>query len=635
MAVPPPDWGSRRDVDLAALGRFEAVELFVERARAVDARFRVTAEDASAVVRICRALEGIPLALELAAARTRVFSVPRIAAWLDERVPAEGGAGDPLPGGGLLPLLTGGARTAPPRHRALQALIDWSHDLLGDDERRLFRRLSVFVGGCSYEAVEGVCAGDGIAARSIPDLLTRLVSCSLVVAEPVAPERYRLLEPLRRYAADRLSEVGEAEPLRDRHAAWFLGLAERAKPELTGAGQAAWLDRLERERENLRAVRRWAAARGAADVGLRLAGALWPFFLTRDGVAEGREWLASALAAPAALAPTAARAEVLDGACALSFRHNGGRDAPPLAEESLGIHRSLGDRRGVAWSLRHLAHRAATEGDHVRAEAVGSEALAQAREAGAAWVVAQVLETLGHAALNRGDHLLARRRYDESVAIFRDLGDRRAIAIGLLNLAWRSWEQGEHATAQDYYQEALTIARELGSGFHTVVMLVNLGALARATGDYARSRALLDEALGLARTSGDRRIGAIALANVGLVARAEGDLRRAESLVKESLVLVHDAGVEEDAAATLGLAGILAIQRGSFRRGVRLLGAVEPRHVQRVGVRLLLRDDPEADEQSLRSARAALGERDFAAAMTEGQAMTLEQAIADALSDEC
>jgi predicted ATPase/transcriptional regulator with XRE-family HTH domain len=626
METPPPDWRPAGDAALAALGQVEAVRLFVERARAVDPEFRLSHDSAPAVARICRLVDGIPLALELAAGRARVFSVERIAARLDESF---GRPGDPFR------LLTGGSRTALPRHQTLRALIDWSHDLLGDEERRLFRRLSVFVGGCSYEAIEGVCAGEGIETADVPDLLTRLVDCSLVVVERGDPERYRLLETLRRYGLDRLVEAGEVERLRDRHGEWFLRFAEQARPELFGPRQAAWLDRIERERGNLRSVRDRALERGSADLGLRLAGGLWRFFLVRDYVVEGQEWLARALAAPGADAPTAARADVLDGACELSFRHDRGLDVPRLAGECLTIRQSLDDRVGVAWALRQLAQRAVNEGDHATAEEVGREALALAREAGATWVVAQVLETLGQAALAGGDLPLAQRRLDASLSIFRDLGDRVAVAWALgIGLAWRSWEQGELEAARACLQEALAIARELRGTFMTMALLVGMGALARLTGDHAQSRALLGECLELARTSGDWRIGGAALLNTGLLARAEGDVRGGEALVKESLAVFRDLGVEEDAAAIVGLCGVLAIQRGSWRRGARLLGAVRPRHLRRTKVRLLFRDDPRADEECLAAARTALGERDFAAATAEGQVLTLPQAIDYALGDE-
>jgi predicted ATPase/DNA-binding XRE family transcriptional regulator len=615
LPVPPPDWEPAPDADPAALLEFAAVALFVERARAADPAFAVTRANAPAVVQICRRVDGLPLALELAAARVRVFSVERIAGRLDD----------------LFGLLTGGSRTALLRHRTLGALIDWSHDLLSEPERRLFRRLSVFAGGCSYEAIEGVCTGEGVEAPDVPDLLTGLVERSLVVAERGEPERYRLLETLRQYGRERVVQAGEVVGLRDRHRDWFLLFAERAKPELFGPRQAAWLDRLETEHGNLRGVWERVVERGPAELGLRLAGALWPFFFVRGHLVEGQEWLARALAAPGALAPTAARAEVLAGACELTIRRGEGVAVPRLAGESLAIRRSLGDRPGAANALRLLALQAVSAGDQDRAEALGAEALALARDARASWVVAQALEALGGAAHHRGDHPLARRRMEESLALFRELDDRRAIASSLLHLGRQTCGQGDHAAARAYLQESVTIARELRSEAWVGRALSILGVVARLEGDHARSWALLEEGLALVRKSGDRSATGSTLVWIGSLARAEGDVGRAETLVKEGLALFLDLGDEAEAAAAVGVCGALAIQRGSHRRGARLLGAVKPQDLRRP---LLFRDDRGAHEESRAAARAALGERDFAAATAQGAAMTPEQAIASALEGD-
>jgi non-specific serine/threonine protein kinase len=616
LAVPPPDWEPAPEEDPAALGAFEAVALFVGRARAVDPAFEVTRANAPAVVQICRRVDGLPLAIELAAVRVKMLTAEHIAARLEDR----------------FRLLTGGSRTALPRQRTLRATLDWSHELLGEPERRLLRRLAVFAGGWSLEAVEAVCAGAGIAASAVLDLLAQLVGKSLVqVAKGEGEERYRLLETLRQYGRERLGEAGEDEGVRDRHRDWFLAFAERAKPELFGPRQAAWLDRLQSELDNLRAALEWALERGPAEPGLRLAGALWPFFFVRGYLVEGRERLARALAAPGAPAPTAARADVLDGACELAFDYDDGAAVPRLAGESLAIRRSLGDRGGAAWALSHLARRAAYEGNEARAEELGAEALALARDAGASWVAAQVLEALGFAALERGDDPLARRRMEESLALFRTLDDRRAIGSSLGNLGRLTCLQGDYAAARAYLQESVVIGLELRSDSWAGGSLCLLGVAARLEGDHARSRALLEESLALLRKSGDRlKIGG-ALASIGSLARAEGDVGRAETLLKEALALFRDLGVHEDVAAAIGSCGALAIQRGAHRRGARLLGAVKPQYLQRPW---LFPDDRRAYGESLAAARAALGERGFAAATAEGEAMTLEQAIASALEGD-
>jgi hypothetical protein len=358
-------------------------------------------------------------------------------------------------------LLTGGSRTALRRQQTLGAAIDWSHDLLTDPERTLFRRLAVFAGGWSLEPAEGVCS-EGL-GDDVLDLLTGLVDKSLVLVEGQgADARYRLLETIRQYAGEKLLAAGEAEAVRDRHRDWYLGLAEQAKPELIGPKQADWLDRLEQERDNLRAVLEWALERGLGELALRLAGAVWRLWYVRDNPGEGREWLLRVLAAPGAVAPTRARAEVLDGAFEMVMRSRA--DDPVVArlgEECLAIYRSLGDRRGAAWALCHLANHANEAGDTTRAEELAAEALTAAREADAPWVVAQVLEALGKAAGFRGDYPLARRRLEESVAIFRDVGDRRAVSFGLAYLCWFTREQGDDVATRTYASEFLTLAREL------------------------------------------------------------------------------------------------------------------------------------------------------------------------------
>jgi predicted ATPase/class 3 adenylate cyclase len=608
LAVPSPD--QLPPVD--RLTEYAAVQLFVERAVAVLPTFAVTNQNAPALAQLCWRLDGIPLALELAAARVRVVTVEQIASRLGDR----------------FRLLTGGSRTALRRQQTLGAAIDWSHDLLTEPERVLFRRLAVFAGGWSLEAAEGVC-GEAV---EVLDLLTGLVDKSLVVAEGHSgEERYHLLETLRQYAGEKLLAAGEAELVRDRHRDWYLELAERAKPELIGPEQVTWLDRLEQERDNLRAALEWAVERGAADQALRLAAAVWRLWHVRDNPNEGWEWLLRVLAAPGAAGSTRARAEVLEGACELAWRAHGDESVVArLGEERLAIYRSLGDRRGTAWALCHLATHALNTGDTTRAEGLAAEALALTREADAPWVVAQVQEALGRAAAYRGDYPLARRRLEESVAIFRTLGDRRAISNGLQYLRWLTREQGDDVATRTYASEALTLARELRSNYHMASALYGLGQVARLEGDLARSRALFEECLALAREQGNRWMMGLLFLNLGRLAQLDGDVGRAEGLLRQSLAVFRDLGDQAGLSAAVGFLGVLAISRGAPRTAVRLSGAVAPGPALSLP---LTPADRRAYEESLAVARTALGEDAFAAARAEGQAMTLEQAVASALND--
>jgi tetratricopeptide (TPR) repeat protein len=518
-----------------------------------------------------------------------------------------------------------------PRQQTLRALIDWSYNLLSEPERCLFRRLSVFVGGCSYEAIEGVCPGDGVDDLDVPDLLTRLVDRSLVVVERGEQERYRLLETLRQYGRDRLVEAGEAEGARERHRDWFLQLAEQAKPELIGPRQVFWLDRLEIERDNFRAALTWTVERGSPELGLRLAGALWPFWSARDFLGEGREWLARVLVAPGADAPTAARAEALAGACMLANSMGDDLLLLRLAEENLAICRTLGDRPGIACAVLSLARRAMNAGDHVRAEELGAEARVRAREAGAAWVTAEALSTPGEAALARGDYPLARERIDEGLRILRNLGDWRSVAGTLWSPGIAACHQGDYGAARAYFQEAVAISRELRSGHSLSLSLAFLGGLARLEGDFDQSRTVLEESLILARRTGNQIATGVALLNLGSLARTEGDTGHGETFVKESVVAYRDSGWTAATLTAIGFCGVLAIKRGVGQRGARLLGAVDPRYIRAWWV---FPDDHRAYEESLVAARVSLGDAAFAAAWAAGQALTLEQAIAYALSGE-
>jgi non-specific serine/threonine protein kinase len=648
LSAPAPD----QQLAVEKLNQYEAVQLFVERALAVQPAFTVTEPNAAAVARLCWRLDGIPLAIELAAARVRVLTVEQIASRLNDR----------------FRLLTGGSRTALRRQQTLAAAIDWSHDLLSAPERTVFRRLAVFAGGWNLEAAEGVCSdltpnpspralgegnrspspsgvpsgpGEGAGAKVRPptpiespdvlDLLTSLVDKSLVLAEGQgADTRYRLLETIRQYAGEKLLAAGEAEAMRDRHLGWSLSLAELAKPELIGPRQVAWLDRLEQEQDNLRAALEWALEREPADRALRLAAAVWRLWHVRDRIGEGREWLLRVLAVPVAAEPTLARAEMLDGACEIAFRYRGDDPAVPrLGEECLAIYRALGDHRGTAWALCHLAHYAAHTGEVGRAEELAAEALALAREAEASWVVAQALEALGKAALFRGDYPLARRCCEGSLAIFREVGDRRAISFGLSFLCWSTCEQGDLGSAWTYSREALTVARELHSKSYIADALYQLGDLARRGGDLGQSRTVLEEYLALSREVGDRVGTGFGLLSLGRLTRLEGDFGRAESVAKECLAVWRDA--DRQPTEVLGFLGVLAISRGAHRRGARLLGATAQLQLQG---RWLPLEDRQALEASAADARATVGEDAFAAAWAEGQAMTLEQTIAYALGDE-
>jgi tetratricopeptide (TPR) repeat protein len=403
-------------------------------------------------------------------------------------------------------LLTGGSRTALPRQQTLQALIDWSYDLLAPPEKALLRRLSVFTGGWTLEAAEGVCVGEGVEEWEVLDRLTSLVEKSLVLYEEQSGEgRYRLLETVRQYARDRLLEEGEADAVRARHAEYFLQLAERAEPELHRHEQIEWLDRLGVEHDNLRAALAWTRARGQGEEGLRLGGALWSFWVVRGYLGEGREHLARLLALPGAEARTAARARALHGAGILAMFQGNYGATRTLLEESLAISREFGYRRDAAWSLGYLGIAVRDQGDCGAARALFEESLAIFREVGSTDLIAWSLGNLGLAARDQGDCGTARALFEESLAIFRELGNKRAISASMNRLGMVAHDQGDYGAARALLTESLAISWEVGHRGGLVRDLEGLAAVAVAQAQFERAARLFGGLDGLREAIGQPR----------------------------------------------------------------------------------------------------------------------------------
>jgi predicted ATPase len=403
LPVPADGGAAASGADAAALARYAAVRLFAERAAVVQPGFALTADNVAAVAEVCARLDGIPLALELAAARVRVLPPRQLLARLDDR----------------FRLLTDGSRTASERHQTLQAAVDWSYALLAEPERALFARLAVFAGGWTLEAAEAVGAdpgGGGIAAEEGLDLLTRLADKSLVVAEeqPDGTAHYQLLETLRQYARQKLAARGPAvDALRRRHAAHYLALAEEAAPHLTGPQQLVWLARLEAERDNLRAALRWYLDGGEAAAGLRLAEALWAYWYLRHLRAEARAWCAELLTAPGTGKAGASRARALRLAGVATGNIGDAAGARPLLEEGLALARELGDDALVAAALRDLGYLSRLRGDYAAAHRQFNEALAVFRRRGDRWDVADTLGHLGVLLHWEGEHTAARAAFEQ------------------------------------------------------------------------------------------------------------------------------------------------------------------------------------------------------------------------------
>jgi predicted ATPase/class 3 adenylate cyclase len=504
LATPDP----RVPQTTAALSLYSAVQLFIDRARSVAPTFRLDERSAPAVASICHRLDGIPLAIELAAARIHSLSVDDVNQRLDQR----------------FRLLTAGARTAMPRQQTLRAAIDWSYELLGRTEQTLLCRLSVFANGWTLAAAEAICADDDVEAADMLDLLTSLADKSLVLAEESdGSTRYRMLETVRQYALQLLEGAGDAERPRVRHLAHFVTLAEEAETHSTAADQQAWLDRLELEHDNVRVALSWSARDAAhAVIGLRLASALWWFWQVRGYSGEGRSQLAALLAKVPETHDAAVRAKALRGAGILAWHQGDYPAAQSRFEQTLPILEGLGDRRGVARSLGNLGILAREKGDLDAAETFNGQSLSIRRELGDRWGTAAALCNLGLVAHDRRDHAAARALFEECIPIFREAGDQRSLAGCLNNLGEVANAQGDHPSAKSCYTEALSMFRALDDRRGIAITLTGLGGVAAAAGDLAGARAMHSESLVLKVEVGDRRGIAISLASLAQVHAAEG-----------------------------------------------------------------------------------------------------------------
>jgi predicted ATPase/DNA-binding CsgD family transcriptional regulator len=490
LSVPDPqDIGT-----LEGVAEYEAVRLFVDRAKSVAPSFALTEGNAAAVARLCDRLDGIPLAIELAASRTRVLSAEQISSRLEDS----------------LLLLAGGARTAEPRQRTLRAAMDWSHELLGEKEKVLFRRLSVFAGGFALEAAEATCAGEGIGKADVLDLLSRLVEKSLVmVTERGAETRYGLLETVRLYASEKLGQSGEEETLRRRHAEHYLALAEEAETE--PREQEAWLERLGAEQDNLRAALSWSfGAEGAetpaaerARLGLGLAAALAEVgFWYAYGSSEGLRWLEEGLS-EATAAPQPVRAEALGHAGFLALWPGEYQKAAALFGEAMALHEDLGDEAGIAVSIFYLGNAALSGGDRVRAEALRQKAEALLPRVSDPRARARLLQFLGVAALAEGDQDRAVALAEEGLEIHREIGDLRGITMSLTALGVEALERGDAERARTLYEEDLRVLARLRDKVGTVYGLRGMAGAAALEGEARRAARLwgaveaLQEAIGM------------------------------------------------------------------------------------------------------------------------------------------
>jgi predicted ATPase/DNA-binding CsgD family transcriptional regulator len=499
------------------LVRNPAVALFVERASAVRPSFRLTDGHAPAVAEIVVRLDGLPLAIELAAARLRVISPGEILAKLDRR----------------LPLLTSGTRDMPSRQRTLRDAIAWSYDLLPEPEQRLFRRLAVFVGGVSLEAAGSVTiAGEVQSDLEVLDGVTSLVEKSLLrqVEQGDGRSRFVMLETIREYGLERLDASGEAADLRRRHAGYYIGMAERGALELWGAEEGTWLRRLECEHDNLRAaLARAGDDAESAELALRLAAALQWFWYARGYLTEGRRWLRDLLAESAS-APLPVRACALVGLGLVEQELGEYQQAAAHLDESRTLYRLAGDGRGMAWSGGILGLVALRKGHYEAAATRFHEALALARDAGSAWLVACTHYWLGQLAEARGETEAAGSHFETASSSWDRLGVRVGFCRSLAHSGVLAHARGETAQAVPLLERSLALARDAGDAAGLMFALDGLGQVLHARGDDGRAVACFREGLTRARDAGSRRYVALATQRLGQVALSRGDLERAARL---------------------------------------------------------------------------------------------------------
>jgi predicted ATPase/DNA-binding CsgD family transcriptional regulator len=574
-----PALNAAADVD--ALLDVPSVELFVQRARHVQPTFQLTADNAATVAELCRELDGLPLALELAAARSRALPPEAMLARLESR----------------FDMLKGGRRDDPARHQTLRAALAWSHDLLGPAEQTVFRRLAVFVGGCDLDAAEAVCDPDGSLGAAALDILESLLDKSLLKQEETSGEpRFGMLETMRAYALESLEASGEAESVRQCHVAHFATAVQTAANELRGPHQMAWLEKLDRELANIRASLRYLMLRAeagdaaATEQGLRLGAQMWWYMHVRGTYAETREWLRPLLRASESAAPSAARGRALDAAGVAAWGLGEYETALGLARESLDVAESVGDPAGACQALIDLTCDSLSLGDIPSARQTAAEALRRAQDMGDEWSTGWALTFRGMLDIAEGDEHAAAKSFEAALRLRQRLGDLFGEAWASNGLASVAMLRGEPAVAEPLYELALGIFRRLGERPTVATILDGLGQAALTRGDLELARERFAASLSLYREMDSRRGIGIALHGLARVAAAEG---RPES-------------------------------------AVRLAGAATALHEAGGGAIELIRQ--EGSDAWLADARRKLGEPAASVAWTDGRGLSVETATAEALA---
>ena len=616
FAVPPlalPD--PRHLPELAAFSQCEAVALFLERAKATKPDFQLTPASARAIAEICTRLDGLPLAIELAAARIKFLPPQALLALLGQR----------------LQVLTSGARDMPTRHQTLRHTIAWSYSLLNAQEQGLFRRISVFVSGCTLEAVGALSMAIGDTDANVLDGMASLLEKSLLQRTGRDGEelRFAMLETLREYGLEALASAGEAQATHEAHALYYLALAEQAEPELSGPQQLSWFERLEQEHDNLRAALSWGLSQGSdgqsKELALRLGGALLQFWFIRGYESEGRRWLERALSISRGVS-SAARAKALTGAGELATMQDDFDQAEALCGEGLALYRELGDRRGCATALSSLGYATLSRSNYAAAQALLEEALALFTEVGDTGGRAFAITTLAVLLQQQGQYARAQALLEESLVLSRVVGDTRTHVYSLKVLGQLLLFQGDLAQAHALLEESLAISREVGYKRSIGLSIFYLGVMALQQRDVVRARSLLEESLVLFKEVGLRGFIAEVFYSLGFISFYQGDRAAARALMEESLKTSLELNRGWSTVLYLeGLAAVVAAQ-GEPVRAVWFMSAAQ---ALREAIGIQLPSFLQAiHKKTIASVRTQLGERVFDAAWAEGRTMTPEKAMA-------
>ena len=599
--------------DLAALSHYTAVALFLQRAQAVKPDFQLTHANARAIAEICARLDGLPLAIELAAARIKLLPPQALLARIDQR----------------LVMLTSASRDVPSRQQTLRNTIAWSYNMLDVQEQRLFRCLCVFVGGATLEAIEVISVATGEERGYILDGLASLIDKSLLRQDEQEGEepRFVLLETIREYGREVLAACGEMEATSQAHAMHYLTLAEGAELEWAGPQEGVWLAWWEREHDNLRAAMSWLLERGETEIALRLGAALWWLWEESGSYLEGWNFLERALEGSEEVASTL-RAKALWSAGNLASWLGRFEQGEALCQESLALFRAIGDTRGMGTALFHLAIVARLRGDFAAARSLSEESIALNRKVGHTKLVAMVLEGMAEMDILQGEYARARPLMEESLILSRSSGNMSGIGYSLIWLATALFSQGDLVRARTAAEECLALSREIGSKPLEANVLVCLGEIAFYQGDMATARLQFEQSRAYYQEVGDEAQLAWTLSFVAKIIAAQGDLSAARTLYEESLMrgqrVNRNLSFLDIPPALEGLAAVIAAQ-GESVWAARLWGMAE---AQRKAYGTPLAPIYRADyEQSVANARAQLNEQSFATAWAEGRSMTPEQVL--------